>query len=70
MKTFKLVPHEVVHRAAFALAEDDRRYEVWQDRFEEAYDIKFRAPHPASYDHYGLEFKNENEYMVFLLKWA
>ena len=70
MKIARLVPYEVVHRAAFHLEDDDRRYEVWQDRFEEQYGVRFRPLQPQSFDHYGLEFDNENHYMMFLLKWT
>ena len=69
-KIFKLVPFEVVHRAAFELAEDRRRYEVWQDCFEEEYGVRFRVPEVPAYDHYGLEFEDEHHYMMFLLKWT
>ena len=41
MRCVQFVAYDVVHRAAFEMAEDKRRYEVWQDEFERQYNVEF-----------------------------
>lgn len=65
----QFVPYEIVHRAAFELAEDQRRYEVWQDEFEKEYNIKFGTL-KVDIDKYTVIFPGEQDYTLFMLKWA
>ena len=64
----QIVSMDVVHRAAFAMAEDYRRYEVWQDEFERQYNVKFGALKVT--DKYCLIFNTEQDYTMFMLRWA
>lgn len=65
----QFVPYEIVHRAAFEMAEDYRRYEVWQDEFELAYNVKFGSLR-ATVDRYTVIFPSEQDYTMFMLRWA
>ena len=64
----QLVPYEIVHRAAFEMDADHRRYEVWQDEFEILYNVKFGSLN--TYNHYALIFPSDHDYTMFMLKWA
>jgi hypothetical protein len=63
-----IVPHEIVHRAAFAMEEERRRYEIWQDEFERQYNVKFGTLKVT--DKYCLIFNSEQDYTMFMLRWA
>lgn len=63
-----MIPHEIVHRAAFELAEHRRRYEIWQDEFEQQYNVKFGTLKVI--DKYCLIFNSEQDYTMFMLRWA
>lgn len=63
-----MVPYEIVHRAAFALDDDSRRNEVWQDRFEQQYNVKFGTLKVV--DKYCLIFNSEQDYTMFMLRWG
>ena len=65
----QFVDYEVVHRAAFELDDDSRRYEVWQDRFEEQYNVKFGNLNAGIYK-YTLIFPGDEDYTMFMLRWA
>ena len=65
----QFVPFEVVHRAAFELDDDSRRYEVWQDRFEEMYNVKF-GHLKVDLERYCMIFPTEQDYTMFMLRWA
>ena len=69
MRCVQFVPYEIIHRAAFEMAEDQRRYEVWQDEFEEHYGIKFGTLKTDAF-HYTLIFPNDEAYTMFMLKWS
>lgn len=66
---FKDLPFEVVHRAAFAMDEDQRRYEIWQDEFEKQYNVKFGKLN-AKVGLYSMAFPTDRDYMMFMLKWS
>ena len=68
MTHIEFVPHEVVHRAASALADDQRRYEVWQSEFERTYNVRMGVMTPGL-DKYIMFFRNEQDYMMFMLRW-
>ena len=63
-----IVPHEIVHRAAFAMEEEHRRYEIWQEEFERQYNVKFGTLKVV--DKYCLIFNSEKDYTMFMLRWA
>ena len=63
-----MVPHEIVHRAAFELDEHRRRYQVWQDEFEQQCNVKFGTLKVV--DKYCLIFDSEQDYTMFMLRWA
>ena len=65
----QFVPYEIIHRAAVEMAEDDRRYEVWQDEFEKYYNVKFGTL-KADPDKYTIIFPSDEDYTIFMLKWA
>ena len=67
--TVQFVPMDIVHRAAFVMDEDQRRYEVWQDEFEREYNVKFGQLNPDA-ETYTLIFASEQDYIYFLLKWT
>ena len=69
MTSVKFIPYEIVHRAAFEMAEDQRRYEVWQDEFERFYNVKFGQLKTDVF-HYTLIFPSDQDYIMFLLKWS
>lgn len=69
MRCVQFVPYEIVHRAAFEMAEDKRRYEVWHDEFEQYYNVKFGSL-KASVDYYTLIFPSDQDYTLFMLRWA
>ena len=65
----QFVPYDVVHRAAFAMHEDQRRYEVWQDEFELTYNVKF-GHLSVDADRYTMIFSSNEAYTMFILRWA
>ena len=65
----QFVPYEIVHRAAIEMAEEQRKYEVWQDEFEREYNVKFGTL-KANNDTYTMIFPSDQDYALFLLRWA
>ena len=65
----QFVPFKIVHRAAFEMAEEQRKYEVWQDEFERVYNVRFGTL-KADIDSYCMIFPNDDDYLMFMLKWA
>ena len=65
----QFVPYEIVHRAAFELDEPKRRYEIWQDEFEQEYNVKFGTL-KVDVDRYCMIFPSEEAYTMFMLRWA
>ena len=65
----QFVPYEIVHRAAFAMDEWDRRYEVWQDEFERVYNVKF-GELKIDAERYTVIFPSDKAYTLFMLRWA
>ena len=65
----QFVPHEIVHRAAFELDEHRRRYEIWQDEFEQQYNVKFGTL-KADIHSYCMIFPSDEDYTMFMLRWA
>lgn len=65
----QFVPYEVVHRAAFEMVEEFRRYEVWQDEFEHEYNVKFGTL-KVDVDRYCMIFPSDEAYTMFMLRWA
>jgi len=65
----QFVPYEVVHRAAFEMVEDFRRFEVWQDEFEKEYNVKF-GHLKVDIDRYCMIFPSEQAYTMFILRWS
>ena len=63
-----LIPHEIVHRAAFELDEEKRKYEVWQEEFEQQYNVRFGTLKVV--DRYCLIFNSEQDYTMFMLRWG
>ncbi len=49
--------------------EDQRRYEVWQDEFEREYNVKFGTL-KADVDRYTVIFPSDEDYTLFMLRWA
>lgn len=64
----QMVPHEIVHRAAFELDEPRRRFGIWQDEFEQEYNVKFGTLKVT--DKYCLIFNTEQDYTMFMLRWS
>lgn len=69
MRCVQFVPYEIVHRAAVEMAEDQRRYEVWQDEFEKQYNVKFGTL-KVDVHHYTMIFPSDQDYTAFMLRWA
>lgn len=69
MRCVQFVPFQIVHRAAMEMAEDSRRFEVWQDEFEKEYNVKFGTL-KVDIDRYCMIFPTEHDYTMFMLKWA
>ncbi len=65
----QFVPFEIVHRAAMEMAEDKRRFEVWEDEFEKEYNVKFGTL-KADVDRYTVIFPSDEDYTLFMLRWA
>ena len=63
-----IVPIDIVHRAAFAMEEERRRYEIWQEEFERQYNVKFGTLKVV--DKYCLIFNTEQDYTMFMLRWG
>ena len=69
MRCVQFVPYEIVHRAAVEMSEDKRRYEVWQDEFEQHYNVRFGTL-KADIHHYTMIFPSDQDYTAFMLRWA
>ena len=69
MRCVQFVPYEIVHRAAFEMAEDKRRFEVWQDEFEQHYNVKFGTLKTGAF-YYTLIFSSDQDYTMFMLRWS
>lgn len=69
MTCVQFVPYDVVHHAAFAMQELQRRYEVWQDEFELEYNVKF-GQLKVDAERYTVIFPSEEAYTMFMLRWA
>ncbi len=67
-RCIQMVPHEIVHRAAFELDESKRRYQIWQDEFEQQYNVRFGSLKVV--DKYCLIFPSDEDYTMFMLRWA
>ena len=65
----QFIHYDIVHRAAFAMHEDQRRYEVWQDEFEREYNVKF-GQLKVEADRYTVIFPSDEDYTLFMLRWA
>ena len=69
MRCVQFVVYDVVHRAAFEMAEEKRKYEVWQDEFERQYNVEFGSLKVGP-DKYTLIFPSDEDYTMFMLKWS
>ena len=65
----QFISMDIIHRAAFAMYEDQRRYEVWQEEFERMYNVKFGRLR-ATVDRYTVIFPSDEAYTMFMLRWA
>lgn len=65
----QFVPYEIIHRAAFAMHDDQRRYEIWQDEFEREYNVKF-GQLKLDTERYTVIFSSDEDYTLFMLRWA
>lgn len=65
----QFIPYKIIHRAAFELAEDRRRFEIWQDEFEKEYNVKF-GKLKVDVDYYCMIFPSDEDYTMFMLRWA
>ena len=63
------VDYAVVHKAAIAMAGDDRHHTIWQDRFEECYNVRFGTL-KVDPDRYTVIFPSKHDYLAFILRWA
>lgn len=65
----KFIPFNIVHRAVVALDEEKRKYQIWQDEFEQEHNVRF-GQLTNDVDNYCLIFPTEQDYVMFMLKWA
>lgn len=65
----QFVPSDIIHRAAFAMHEYHRRYEIWQEEFEREYNVKF-GQLKVEADRYTVIFPSDEDYTLFMLRWA
>lgn len=66
----KYLDHSIVHRAAHAMPKDSRRFEVWRDEFEITYRVRIVDLSIQIPDKYCLVFESEEDYTMFMLRWA
>jgi len=62
----QFIPFKVIHRAAFELDEHQR---IWQDEFEQHYNVKF-GQLQADIDSYCVIFPSDQDYTMFMLRWS
>jgi len=65
----QFVPFRIIHRAAVVMDAEKRRYEIWQDEFEQHYNVKF-GQLKADVDSYCVIFPSDQDYTMFMLRWA
>lgn len=65
----QFVPYEVVHRAALAMEEIQRGYDIWQEEFERMYNVKF-GQLKVDAERYTVIFPSDEDYTMFMLRWA
>jgi len=51
------------------MVEEFRRFEVWQDEFEKEYNVKF-GHLKVDLERYCMVFPTEQDYTMFMLRWA
>ena len=56
----QFVHYEIVHRAAIAMSERFRKYEVWQYEFERTYNVRFGTLKSSS-DTYTVIFPSDED---------
>jgi len=65
----QFVPFRIIHRAAVSMDAEKRKHTVWQDEFEEEYNVKFGTL-KADIDSYCVIFPSDEDYTMFMLRWA
>ena len=69
MRCVQFVPYEIIHRAASEMSEDQRRFEIWKDEFEQYYNVEFGTLKTDAF-HYTMIFPSDQDYTMFMLRWA
>jgi len=67
----QFVPFRIIHRAAVSMDAEKRKLTVWQwqDEFELEYNVKF-SQLKADVESYCVIFPSDQDYTMFMLRWA